>query len=383
LLDVKSSIFFLVSYFVNYIISLFKFLGTIFNKNRTKEKGKGGIYINFAKVLGYIFVSFVVKSLFISLLIGADQIFKSNIDSFIKLLNLNDLMARFIVGLLLSPVFGGFFTLIINSNILGLLRITKEKLRARWHKLNKNSFIRGFDTYLSFIILLPIVCIFGLSVLIQFKYLFVGNNIDISNILENFSYADYARRGFNELLMAAALAYPLLAWATNRAKIKKLPLRYSLYFMTSLIFCFVFVMLFSAWKRIGLYENFYGISLNRLYTRIAIISISILFTVYQIISTLRVISPKIVCVKAKLFGDFSLIAAAVAIAFLGIVALIPFERIIALQMLIKYRRTGKIDALYLRQLSSEVDKDLYNFYKNYNVDNTLRIIFESKVILDA
>ena len=105
--------------------------------------------------------------------------------------------------------------------------------------------------------------LFALFVLFQARYLFGGNDVVLRT--ENLSYADYARRGFFELVTVAVMTLPMLMFwqeslRTASAADRK-PVRWVVLAMSGLLG----LMLASAAYRMGLYVSAYGLSTLRFY----------------------------------------------------------------------------------------------------------------------
>jgi len=104
-------------------------------------------------------------------------------------------------------------------------------------------------------------------VLIQFTYLFGGDqNISI----EGYTYAEYARRGFFELLAVAVISgclFTALSWVTAR---KTKTQRWVFTGLGLLLVGLVGIILFSALTRLTLYEAAYGFTRLRTFTHVFI-----------------------------------------------------------------------------------------------------------------
>lgn len=106
--------------------------------------------------------------------------------------------------------------------------------------------------------------LFLLFVGVQFRYLFGGaSRVESSSTL---TYAEYARRGFFELVAVAALAVPFLLvthWLLPRAQ-SRLQRFYAA--LAGLLVALVFVVMASALQRMRLYQEAFGLTELRLYT---------------------------------------------------------------------------------------------------------------------
>ena len=106
--------------------------------------------------------------------------------------------------------------------------------------------------------------LFLLFVGVQFRYLFGGaNRVESSSTL---TYAEYARRGFFELVAVAALVVPFLLithWLLPRAQ-ARLHRFYGA--VAGLLIALVFVVMASALQRMRLYQENFGLTELRMYT---------------------------------------------------------------------------------------------------------------------
>ncbi|HEX7154156.1 MAG TPA: DUF4173 domain-containing protein [Thermoanaerobaculia bacterium] len=105
---------------------------------------------------------------------------------------------------------------------------------------------------------------FAAFVAVQFRYLFGGTTV--IRVTESLTYAEYARRGFFELAIVVALVIPLLLfaeWIVNKEDAKALRFfRILTYAMVAL----VLVIAASAYRRMELYRDEYGLTELRVYT---------------------------------------------------------------------------------------------------------------------
>lgn len=105
--------------------------------------------------------------------------------------------------------------------------------------------------------------LFALFVLFQARYLFGGNDVVLKT--ENLSYADYARRGFFELVAVAVMTLPMLMFwqesLRNASATDRKPVRWVVLAMSGLLG----LMLVSAAYRMGLYVSAYGLSTLRFF----------------------------------------------------------------------------------------------------------------------
>lgn len=104
--------------------------------------------------------------------------------------------------------------------------------------------------------------LFALFVVVQIRYLFGGEDAVTSSI--DLTYAQYAREGFFQLVVASLLLLPVLAgidWARKRDVASS---RLFIGFSITLV-ALLFVIMASAWQRLAIYRDAFGLTESRLY----------------------------------------------------------------------------------------------------------------------
>ncbi len=186
-------------------------------------------------------------------------------------------------------------------------------------------------------ILILVNMLFAAFVAIQFTYLFGG----IRNVTEaGYTFADYARRGFFELLAVAILTMLLvlgLNWLTRRENKGQIRLFNGL---GSVLVGLVLVMLVSAWRRMTLYEAAFGYTELRLMVYVCMAWLG--FTLGWFLLTLWL--------QPDRFAIGALLA---VIGFAVTLNLINPDAFIARQNLDRYVQMGDLDVFYLTSLSDD------------------------------
>src|SRR5688572_9371551 len=101
-------------------------------------------------------------------------------------------------------------------------------------------------------------------VLVQFRYLFGG--AELVQVSETLTYAEYARRGFFDLVAVAALLLPVVLLLDSLARLDS-PRAVTVYrVLSGLLLVLLFVVIVSALERMRLYTQEYGLTELRLYT---------------------------------------------------------------------------------------------------------------------
>jgi hypothetical protein len=170
---------------------------------------------------------------------------------------------------------------------------------------------------------------------LQWTYLFGGEaNITAAG----FTYAEYARRGFFELLLVAVLSLGLVIGL--QALARRQTRREAVIFqaLSSLLIGLVLVLIAAALQRMLLYEEAYGYTELRLYVHVFLVWLAAVFGWFVLTLWTR---------PAWFAGGCSI----AALGFLLTLNLINPDATIAGQNLARYAQTGKLDAYYLTRLS--------------------------------
>ncbi len=217
------------------------------------------------RVLIGLLIALPVVAVFGSLLSSADPIFSNQMADFFKLFDLRRLgeyLFRLLYVLLLAYIFAGVY--------LHALRPSKDETRPQSGSVWLKPFLGWIEAG---IVLALVDLMFAVFVAIQFWYFFGGQaNISTSG----FTYADYARRGFFELLAVAVLSLALyLALATVTRRETPFQKR-SFTVLSILLMAMVLIMLVSAFQRLLLYESAYGYTQLRVVTHIFMLWLGLL-----------------------------------------------------------------------------------------------------------
>jgi hypothetical protein len=205
-----------------------------------------------------------VLALFAGLLASADAIFGQQLDAFIRLFKLENL-PEYILRL---------FLILCSAYLLAGVFLHAAS-QSRDEKLAGES--QAFEPFLGFtesaIVLGSVTILFAAFVIVQFRYFFGGHaNINI----EGFTYSEYARRGFGELVAVAFFSLLLILGLSNITRRGADRQRRVFSGLSTGIVALVLVMLVSAYQRLVLYELAYGFSRLRTYTHVFLIWIGLL-----------------------------------------------------------------------------------------------------------
>jgi hypothetical protein len=125
-----------------------------------------------------------------------------------------------------------------------------------------------------------LVALFAAFVIVQLRYFFGGDAL--VQATAGMSYADYARRGFFELVTVSALVLPVLlaANALLRRDTPRADLVYRV--LSGTLLWLLGIIMYSAIARMRLYESIYGLSEDRLYATVFMGWLAIVFVWFAV-----------------------------------------------------------------------------------------------------
>ena len=248
-------------------------------------------------ILRGIVIALPVIAIFASLLSSADPIFATRVNEFVELFNLENLPEYIFRMILILLVAYGLAGTILHAAHSADEKISEDKPII-------SSFL-GFTE--STIVLGSVIVLFVAFVIIQMQYFFGGQaNINI----EGYTFSEYARKGFGELVAVAFFSLLLLLGlgAITRRESESQRRVFSV-FGVSLV-GLVLVMLVSAFQRLILYEQAYGFSRLRTYTHVFMIWLAVLLVsvvVFEILRRERAIGLAMVLVSLGFVISLSLL----------------------------------------------------------------------------
>lgn len=350
-----SPLIFGVTWFIESIKSFFE----LFKEN-------GNVVRLVLKVILYSAASLIIFILFAKLLSVADSEFKTRIEAILEMLDLIEVMQRTAVAVVMSFVSAGLLSLVGYSKVLHFIGITTvEKAEEIGKKLDSPQEGRKSDALLPVIITVPVLLLFGFYVWVQFEYLF---GQDVTSILTKYSFSDYARRGFIELLVVGGLTYPLLAWSMSQSKSNWIMTRVTSLVVNTGIVGAMLVMLYSLIMRLNLYMGAYGPSVLRYYVVIAAVFIAIALLSYEAFAIFKAIKPNGALFRGRLFSDYVVVALLVSLGLLGTIAVYPWNARVMSKITENYERNSKIDIAQVIEMPLEVEDKVFILGKTLEAD---------------
>ena len=184
-------------------------------------------------------------------------------------------------------------------------------------------------------ILLFINTIYLIFTIIQFSYLYGG----VTGALpSSFTYAEYARRGFFELIFVTLINLSILLLFIKYKKALDKISKNIINIFLSLTLIFTLIMLFSSNYKLNLYESSYGYTNLRIFVHLFLI----LLLVFFLITLIGIWRDNFPLTKVLIL---TLLTMYTTLNFVNI------ERIVATENIKRFEQTAKIDFEYLTTLS--------------------------------
>jgi hypothetical protein len=188
------------------------------------------------------------------------------------------------------------------------------------------------------VVLGAVVALFAAFVVIQFQYFF-GASANIG--VQGYTYSEYARRGFGELIAVAFCSLLLFLGLSAIVKRQNPAQRWGFSGLGIGMVLLVGVILVSAFQRLLLYEAAYGFSRLRMYTHIFMIWLGALLAVVVLLELLR---------RERLFALAALLT---TLGFALSLALVNVDASIVRQNVARASQGQGLDVPYLASLSPD------------------------------
>ncbi len=299
--------------FFDTLAEIFVFRKNADDKNRYKEIVRGS------------FLALVVLFIFGLLFASADLVFQQILTNVFFFEVDPEVIARIVMSVIVGAFFIGAF---------GFMFRTEHKEIAP-----QSEWSRKFGDLEMKIVLGSMGGLFLLFIGLQLTYLFGGEAHLLS---QGLTYAEYARRGFFELVLVALFSFAIIL-ITERLVVQKESAHLTSFkVLSTILVSEVVLILVSAFVRLSLYEQAYGFSTIRLYSYAFMIWIGVVLVLlsHHILSggTIHKLSIKIFyCVVLLLFT----------------MNVINPDAFIAKKNIARYEKTTELDTRYLAQLSDD------------------------------
>lgn len=302
-----------------------------------------------------IIIALPIVAIFASLLASADLVFSQKLTDFLDLFNLENLP---------EYIFRLIYTLVIGYALAGVILHASSQSRDEKLIGEDKPFIPPFLGFVETgIVLGSVVALFTLFVVVQFQYFFGGQ----TNIhLDGYTYSEYARKGFGELVAVAFFSLLMLLTLSAITKRETESKRRIFSGMGVALVALVLVMLISAYQRLVLYEAAYGFSRLRTYTHVFLIWIGLLLIGTIVLEILR---------KERAFALAVLIASfgfAMSLPILNVDAFIVRQNIQRELRAVKDADVVDLDAQYFIDLSDDAVPELVSAFQTPSLPDPVK-----------
>lgn len=311
-------------------------------KNVQMKEGKKQILIG-------IIVSLPLLVILIILLSSADMVFGyyfANLTEIFTNINVEEFLPHTIIVLVIAFYLFGY--------VWGFK--SEEKAIEKDHSAPTAS----WEAITIITVLVALNILYLIFTIIQFSYLYGGDNIALP---ANFTYAEYARKGFFELATVTFINFIIVLNCLKYIKKDNKRLSKIANLLLTVLVVFTLNMLFSANFKLTLYEAAFGYTFLRVSVHLFML---LLFLLCLVVAT-GIWYRKIPIMKCIIV---------ITIIMYTIINYLNIDGFIARKNIERYTETGKIDAYYLTTLSFEAVPYLLEL-RDKTGGNTQIIIDES------
>ncbi len=333
----------------NLMIGILVRPATAFSATRRAAQETATKQSTFWPIARGLLLALPIVVIFAALLASADPLFGQLLNALVALLRLENLpeyLFRLFYILIIAYVLSGIY-------LHAFERSAEETLLGREKPL--------IPPFLGFteaaIVLGSLGLLFATFVMVQFQYFFGGER----NIhLDGYTYAEYARRGFGELVIVAffsLLLFQVLSTITRREHPQQ---RRGFSALGIVLVLLVGVILLSAYQRLSLYEMAYGFTRLRTYAHVFMIWLAILLLAAAILDLLhRPRAFAVICLFALLGFGISL-------------SLLNVDAFIVRQNVERFQKGEELDIPLLTSLSTDAISALVAEYRSPAADQATR-----------
>lgn len=193
------------------------------------------------------------------------------------------------------------------------------------------------------IILSSVNLLFLVFVSVQFRYFFGGQE----NIhLNGYTFAEYARRGFGELIAVAFFSLLLLIVLTTFSRAQPGSQKTAFSVLAILLIGLLTIILVSSAQRLSLYETAYGFTRLRTYTHVFIVWLGILL-----------LSVGFLLYRGRM-RHFALVCLISVFGYSATIGLLNVDAFVAHQNISRFNQGQPLDISYLASLSTDALSEL-------------------------
>lgn len=243
-------------------------------KRLLNSKKNESINSTLKKVFIGLFAAIPILLVILSLLASADAVFEHYLGV------IPDIFQDLNIGELIPRGIAIFFAFTLSFGYIWSLSEQRADAEKKVDAQAAKNYRVG-DPVIIITILSLVDIIYVLFSAIQFSYLFGGMS---SGLPAEFTYAEYARRGFFELVVVTLLNFAILLGSLSFTKKSSRKISVTLSVLNTLLVGCTLIVLLSAHFRMYMYEEAYGYTYLRMFTHIfmAVLFVLLLMSLYRI-----------------------------------------------------------------------------------------------------
>lgn len=295
-----------------------------------------------------IAISLPILFVVLNLLISADSQFEQllgGIPQWFQVINAERII-RLIIILIYTFAFFGFMQILFQKHLNVKTQTNLQPFQI--------------DGIVTITVLVIINAVYLLFTLVQFKYFFSGT------LQADFTFAEYARKGFFELLFVTLINLSITVIVLTFVNRATSFMRRATQIMLTILVLASSVMLSSAFIRLSMYEDAYGFTFTRVLVHSFMIFLVVIFT-YTLV--------KIWVEKLSLFHFYFI----TSLLYYTSITIVDLDKIVVKENMNRYETSGKIDVHYLNDLSYRGVLGLIELYeKDKNIPELKTILLERK-----
>ncbi len=327
--------------FARCLLHVFKPIRLLTSLFKNRSAGDGRRSAGFKVLIG-LAISVPLLVILLPLLSSADMVFGKLVDKLPKLfenIKMGELIGRAIAALVVFFLSFSYLWSLGHKEHLAYNTANGTVIKTPEQK-------KRWDPVIVITVTVTVDILYVIFVIIQFAYLFGSFGLP-----DGFTYAEYARSGFFELILVSLLNIALLAVTLTYTKKGAAGLNMAFRALNSIMIGCTIVMLISAHYRMTLYEQAYGFTFLRIMTHAFMVFLLVLF----VITLARVWVDRLPLLKPYI------VAAVIAFT---VVNYINVDEMIAKNNVERYYTTKEIDIEYFRTLSSGAVDELKKLAKD-------------------
>ncbi len=311
------------------------------------DKGNKDKRMVFPRIAIGLLISIPVLAIIIWLLSSADMVFK---DLFVNI-SIPKVIKHFFLVLAVT-----IYTICLYWSVL---KAFDGEKRSIYSPINWKRFL---DPVVIITILFLLNLVYAVFSVIQFTYLFGGKSFVLPSA---YTYAEYARRGFFELVVVTVINFAIILITVSFIRRENSKVYIANKVLLTLMVCFTFVMLISAFYRMLVYEQAYGFTYLRIFVQAFMIMLFFLF----IINIVFIWYSKLPIIKTYFIT---------ALVVYTVLNFANVDMIIARNNVNRYFNTGQIDMEYLKGLSCEAVPEMVRLVEDDDLRKEVLVYFKDK-----